>query len=145
MIFFWNTKKTSPSANSPINRVILNASTIPLNDTRSTLPNMSTTLLNWFMPIVFGVITKLDSNYEIIETIEEITFRGIWQPFTAQKLSIKPEGQRAWSWFTVHAEMTLILEIDSVILYKNVKHRVMEKLDFQEYGYVEYHLVKDYE
>lgn len=145
MIFFWNTKKTSPSASSPQNRVILNASTIPLNDNPGTLPNVVAAMASWFVGIVFGVITKTNVDYEIQETIETISFRGVWQPFKPEQLAIKPEGQRSWRWFMVHAEIGLILETDECIIYKGVRYRVMDRLDYQEYGYVQYDIVNDYD
>lgn len=144
MIFFWNTKKTSPSSNSPINRVILNASTIPLNDVPSNMPNVSAALQTWFSAMEFGVITKNTINMVVQETIETISFRGVWQPFTSRQLLIKPEGQRDWPWFMVHSEIALILENDSCIIYKGDRYRVMQKRDYQLNGYVEYDIVADY-
>jgi hypothetical protein len=72
-------------------------------------------------------------------------FQGVIQPFTERQLSLKPEGERAWSWFWLHADPVVTLEIDDVVLFKGVQTRVMAKKDYALYGYVEYHLVQDWQ
>jgi hypothetical protein len=66
------------------------------------------------------------------------------QPFTAQRLSILPEGQRAWRWFTVYALKNLDLAPDDVVKIRGLKYRIMEKTDWHEYGYFKYDAIEDY-
>ena len=106
---------------------------------------MQGALANWMVPMVFIKIVKTVVDFQEVETKTNTNFKGVWQPLTGQKLQIKPEGQRAWKWFTCHAEIGLTLIPDEIITYKSTNYRVMEKMDYSEYGYNEYHLVQDYE
>lgn len=115
-----------------------------------TLPNMHDTLLDYFLPITFVRVTKEDVNFSVKETREEIECMGVVQPMSPQQLSIKPIGQREWKWYTIHAFPNLILNPDDIIKFVNIladneNYRVMAKMDWKSYGYVEYHIVKDYE
>jgi hypothetical protein len=108
------------------------------------LPQVSAGMLNWFQPMDFGLITKTVDNYQNHESVELIHFRGVWQPFTANQMQMKPIGQRSWSWFMLHSDPSLILKNDDVIEYLGIQYRVMENNDYTKYGYFEYHLVEDF-
>lgn len=109
-----------------------------------TIPNVSGALNDWFQKLTFSVVTKAVVNSVVTETLTTTVSKGVWQPFSPQQLLLKPEGQRAWKWFTVHALPSLILSPDDVFVFKTVRYRVMQKLDWKEYGYVEYHIIQDY-
>lgn len=123
---------------------ILNANTIPLNQNSGTVPDVSDAMLDWFQPLTFTSIVKTVVNFQVVETPTNVSFLGVWQPFTARQLLLKPEGQRAWSWFTCHAQPELVLKADEVVTYLGVQYRVKEQTDYRLYGYVEYHLIQDY-
>lgn len=110
-----------------------------------TLPNVQDAMANWFQLLSFYKVQKKVVNFLVEETLEEYTFQGVKQPLSPQKLSLKPEGQRAWIWITIHAYPDLILKPDEIIQFGTTKYRVMEKLNWKEYGYVEYHAVEDYQ
>lgn len=108
------------------------------------LPQMTSTLLNWFQPITFTqVVQRVNENSQIQDTPYDTTFRGVWQPLSPQKLVMKPAGQRAWSWFQLHADPTLILNPNDVVYYLGTQFKVMEKQDYSRYGYIEYHVILD--
>lgn len=111
----------------------------------SSVPNMSTTLLQWFQPMTFTLIAKQNVNFLVEETPTNYSFRGVWQPFSDQQLLIKPEGQRAWSWFMLHSDVTLKLDPDDAVIYNGIRYRVMGKRDYTEYQYLEYHIILDYQ
>lgn len=108
------------------------------------VPNMSGTLAGWMQTLIFNIITKTVKNFEVVETTTDVTFQGVWQPFSARQLALKPEGQRSWSWFMVHSTTDLSLNNDDVIKYRGVQYRVMANNNYVEYGYYEYHVVLDY-
>lgn len=108
------------------------------------LPYVGDTLLEYFQPMVFTTIVKTTVNFQVVETATSVTFRGVWQPFSAQQLNMKPHGQRAWPTFQLHSDTTLTLSPDDVVTYLGTQYRVMGKLDYSKYGYFEYHLVEDY-
>lgn len=124
---------------------INNASNIPLNQNSGTLPDMSSALVNWYQPMIFGVITKTFSDFQLIETIVQTQFMGIWQPLKGRQLSMKPEGQRQWSSWQLHADLALNLKIDDVIIYLTKQYRVIAKKDYSLYQFQEYELCEDWE
>lgn len=123
---------------------ILNAKDIPLNQNAGTMPDVSGALFDWFQPMTFGVVVKTTQNFQVIETKTDVSFMGVWQPLTDRQLALKPEGQRSWKWFMLHAQPTLVLDTDSVVTYLGVQYRVMSQKDYKLDGYIEYHLVNDY-
>ena len=123
--------------------MIANAKDIGLN--YSGLPQVGEVLPGWFQPLVFDIITKSLVNYEVEEVIIHINTQGVRQPMSAQQLSIKPEGQRAWKWQTIHCLPNVPLKVDDIVVFGNQKYRVKEKWDWSEYGYQEAHICQAYE
>lgn len=123
---------------------IKNASSVPLSANPGTLPDVQAAMLDWFQKLTFTMIVKTTVNFAVVETPTAFDFWGVRQPFSPQQLRMKPEGERKWKWQTIHAYPDLILEIDDVITFAGENYRVDQKLDWQEYGYVEYHIVQDF-
>ena len=125
--------------------MIINGKDTPLESSFSTLPNVSDVLPDWFQSITFQVVTKDLEDYEVVETLTTITTQGVRQPMNAQRIAIKPEGQRAWKWETIHCLPDVKLNIDDIIILDGVKYRVMHKWNWAEYGYLEYEICQAYE
>lgn len=123
--------------------MIVNAKDKGLN--YSGLPQMGDVLPSWFQTLTFTLVTKSLVDYEVQEVLATITTQGVRQPMTAQDLQIKPEGQRAWKWETLHCLPNVKLKIDDIVIFDNVKYRVKERWDWSEYGYLEYHICQAYE
>lgn len=124
---------------------IVCASRIPLNVAPGgTVPDVSGAMQDYFQPMTFETVGKVVNGFQVIETGTSISFQGIIQPFSPRQLLLKPEGQRAWSWYFVHALTGLDLSVDDVMLFHSKQYRVMAKKDETLYGYLEYHLVTDY-
>lgn len=124
--------------------MIINGNTKRIGS-NSNLPQMGEVLLSWFQDMTFDLVTKIINNYDLAETITTIVTKGVRQPFTDQQLNIKPEGQRAWKWETLHCLPDIKLEPDDIVVFNEVRYRVMQKLDYSEYGYLEYHIIQDYQ
>lgn len=127
-----------------MNGPISNASDLKLYQHAGDVPDMSDAITNYFQPMIFTQLVKQVVNFQNVEVPTNTPFMGVIQPFTVQQLKMKDIGQRAWSWFTVHSSPALILAPDEVIQYQGVQYRVMEKLDYKLYGYLEYHIILDY-
>lgn len=125
--------------------MIINGKDTPLENSFSTLPNVSDVLPDWFQSMTFQVVTKDLEDYEVVETLTTITTQGVRQPMNAQRIAIKPEGQRAWKWETIHCLPDVKLNIDDIIIFDGVKYRVMHKWNWAEYGYLEYEICQAYE
>ncbi len=123
---------------------IVNGANTPLNQTRGTVPDVSGALKDYFQLMVFKPLVKTVSGFQAVETAMPVSFWGTIQPFSARQLMLKPEGQRAWSWWLVHAEPGVVLEVDDVVSYLSKQYRVMARNDQSLYGYLEFHLVQDY-
>lgn len=125
--------------------MIKNACDTPLNSGAvPTLPQVGGALKGMFQPLTFGVITKTVVNHRVVETTVNVSAQGNIQPFTPRQLLIKPEGQRAWTWFTLYADPSLVLEVDSVVTYLGTATRVESRRDWSQHGFVEYELCQDY-
>lgn len=123
---------------------IANAKDTPLFKRTGTVPDVSGALQDYFQPMVFTMVTKSTVGFQVLEVGSSLNFQGILQPFTERQLFLKPEGQRAWTWFLLHADPTLTLQVDDVVNYLGTQTRIMARKDFALYGYVEYHLVQDW-
>ena len=124
--------------------MIKNAANIPLNFKEGTVPDVSGAMLDWFQPMTFTLVTKKTTAFQVVETPRPINFMGVIQPLTERQLLLKPEGQRAWTWFLLHSDTSLVLQVDDVVLYQGVQTRVMGRKNYVLYGYQEYSLVQDW-
>lgn len=111
----------------------------------SGLPQVGEVLPSWFQPLTFDIITKSLVDYEVQEVIVPVSTQGVRQPMTAQQIAIKPEGQRAWRWETLHCLPNVPLRIDDIVVFGEKRYRVMQKWDWSEYGYYEFHICEAYE
>lgn len=109
----------------------------------NTLPDVSGALFNLFHTVQFIRVIKNIVNYQVTETYAPSYFHGVVQPFTPQQLAIRPEGQRDWRWFMIHALPGLKLSPDDVIYIDDLRYRVMALNDYAKYGYVEYQVIQD--
>lgn len=125
--------------------MIINGKDTPLANSFNTLPNVSEVLPDWFQKMTFDVVTKTIVNYEVVEVLTTISTEGVRQPMSAQSISIKPEGQRAWKWETLHCLPNVKLNIDDIVIFNGVKYRVMNQWNWDEYGYLEYEICQAYE
>lgn len=108
------------------------------------LPNMSQTIICWFLPIDFGVVTRVKVGVDWKETIETRSTMGVVQALKMKDLMIYPEGERAWTWKEVHCLPDFQLDPNEYVLYDGVRYKVKSKKYYKEYGFVYYHLLQDY-
>ncbi len=123
---------------------IKNASDTLLTENSGTLPQMGDVLSTYYQPMTFGIVTKEVVNSLVVETVEEVSFQGVWQPFHETQLQMMPRGQRDWSWWMLHSTTNLVLEGDMVIRYLGQQYRVMKVWPYELYGYRHYDLIEDF-
>lgn len=123
---------------------IINASERHINIINGAVPNVSGALRSYYQQMTFVPVRKTVSGFQLIENALPIDLIGVMQPFTPRQLILKPEGQRAWTWWTLHAEPGVILQADSCVEYLGKQYRVMSRSDFTLYGYILYELIEDY-
>lgn len=123
---------------------IKNGADTPLNAQAGTVPDVGGALLDWFQPMVFTRVTKETVGFQLVETAVDTNFRGVIQPLSARALMLKPEGQRSWTWLSLHSDPSLQLNTDEVVTYRGVQTRVMARKDYSLYGYLYYEIVQDF-
>lgn len=123
---------------------IANGANSPLFAKNGSVPDVSGAMQDYYQQITFEPIVKTVVGFQNVETTTPISFRGTWQPFTERQLLMKPEGQRAWTWFWMHSDPVLTLQVDDIGVWNGKPTRVMARKDYGLYGYVEYHLVQDW-
>ncbi|MDR3244657.1 MAG: hypothetical protein LBT79_07915 [Elusimicrobiota bacterium] len=124
--------------------MINNAKDKLVNQSGAGLPQVGDILSGWFQSLEFEKVVKSIENYEVKETRTLIITKGVRQPLSPQAIYLKPEGQRAWIWQTIHCLPNIVLKNDDIIIFDEIRYRVMARLNWQEYGYVEYHICEDY-
>lgn len=123
---------------------IANAKNLPLFAKNGSTPDVSGALQDYYQDLTFTLLTKTVQGFQVVESANPIEFRGTIQPYSARQLMMKPEGQRAWTWYYMHSDPVVTLQVDDVVLWNGKQTRVMSRKDFGLYGYCEYSLVQDW-
>ena len=112
----------------------------------SGMPQMNMTLTGWQVPLVLEKVTQNIVDGLAVFDTQKINFQGVWQPLRDEELQFKPEGQRSWEWIWIHAVAgTLNLETADKVIFNQKRYKVMSVKDYSLNGFIEYHLVRDYE
>lgn len=110
------------------------------------MPNMANTLSGWESPLTLIKITQNVVEGDVIQTETPINFMGVWQPLRDEQLQFKPEGQRSWSWYWIHAKSgTLNLQTQDKIKFQGKRYKVMSVKDYSLDGFIEYEVILDYQ
>lgn len=125
--------------------MIINGNKQKITNTNAALPNMSNTILNWFLNITFEIVHKELDGADWVEGEKEfIKTKGVVQPPRDEDLKIFPEGTWAWEWLLIHCLPDIDLEVHQYIIYDGKKYKVMYKKDFKKYGYIRYTILEAY-
>lgn len=126
--------------------MIQNANNRLLNNTNSALPNMTNTIMNWFLNITFERVERVLDGADWVETVTgTIETKGVVQPPRDEDLKIYPEGTWSWQWLMVHCLPNVQLKTNDYIKYDGVVYKVMGKKDWTKYGYVRYMLAEAFQ
>lgn len=101
-------------------------------------PSMRDVLRGWSAQIIMRIQVRQAVDYEAdaVDAVEQ-DFTAVLYPLSAQKLQFKPEGMRAWSWFTMMT--TTELRIGDVIVNEQGKEfRVKNLMPWRASGFYEY-------
>lgn len=125
--------------NFPRNRTISSVA-------KSGMPQMRNTLNGWEVPLVLIKITQNVVEGELVVSQQTFKFMGVWQPFSMQQLALLPEGQRSWSHYWLHVKSgELDLQTADKFIFENHRYKVIELKDYHLNGFIEYHVILDYE
>lgn len=113
---------------------------------KSGMPQMGSTLNGWEVPLVLIKITQNVVEGELVASQQTFNFMGVWQPFSMQQLALLPEGQRSWSHYWLHIKSgELDLQTADKFIFENHRYKVIELKDYHLNGFIEYHVILDYE
>ncbi len=109
-------------------------------------PQMGEVLDGWEFPLTLIKIKQNVVEGDVVTQEEKIDFLGVWQPLKDEQLQFKPEGQRSWSWYWIHAKAgTLNLQTGDKIIFQNKRFKVMNVKDYSLNGYIEYQIIEDFQ
>lgn len=112
----------------------------------SGMPQMAMTLTGWEVPLTLVKVIQDIVDGDAVFTEQEINFLGCFQPLKDEELQFKPEGQRSWSWYWIHAKAgTLNLQTADKIIFNNKRYKVMSVKDYSLNGFIEYQIIRDFE
>jgi len=111
----------------------------------SGMPQMLAAFSGWMQPITLDKATQTNTNGLISTAYTSVLFVGTIQPLSPKQIVLKPEGQRAWTWLQIHCRLPGVLETNDVIVWQGRNYKVMARLDYALNGFLEYHLVTDYQ
>ena len=107
------------------------------------MPNLGSAMWGLSDPLTYIAVSKTMEDMEITQKSKSstpIAFTGLLVPIPQQKLIVKPEGQRAWKWWTLYSSQQL--EIDWLVVDRTgTKLRVMNRASWQA-GFYNYELVE---
>lgn len=113
---------------------------------KSGMPQMDTTLTGWEVPLTLIKLTQSIYEGDLVTSQTTYKFQGVWQPFSMQQLALLPEGQRSWSHYWLHVKSSqLDLKTADKFIFENHRYKVVELKDYHLNGFIEYHVVLDYE
>ena len=105
------------------------------------LPDMSDAFDGWDDPMTFKRIEKTVVNHQAVNrVVDDSPFNGVLQPIPPRKLMARPEGERAWRWWTLWTPQ--VLSIGTTIMGPdNHKYRVVSASDYG--GHTEYEITDE--
>lgn len=116
-----------------------------VSDMATALPSVANTIRGWFRPLVLIIINSSVADLKVRRGRKKLNCQGVIQPFTAQRLKLKPEGERRWKWKLLFTGTEVDLNDGDDFTIRDVPYRVMGKLDWSDYGCNVYELVEDYD
>lgn len=110
------------------------------------MPQMQTTIFGLEETIQFQIVKKTIRGIDVAETPKTPVqipqwFEGSLQPLHPRELLVKPEGERAWKWWTLFSDMDL--EKDWTVTDQHgISYRVMASSDWRNAGFKQYQLIE---
>lgn len=117
-----------------------------LKELNNNLPNMSSTIRRWFLPISFDIVTRTlnGADWEVTST-QTINTKGVVRPPSDTDLKLLPDGTWSWQWLQAHCLPNVLLENNQFVSYDSVVYKVMAKKNYTPYGYIRYTILEAYQ
>jgi hypothetical protein len=88
---------------------------------------------------------------DVKESRTSIMVPGLLTPMDADKINMKPEGQRDWHWWEfISFDVNNVFDHNDIVLFRGAyqqdkPHRIMSRRLFMAQGFVQYEVVEDFE
>lgn len=120
-----------------------NANSRDLKHSPSQLPDVSGAVMRNMQYMIFEKMQRsmVDGRMQSIP-IKFQTMASL-QPLSPKQLKLKPEGNRAWSWYMIHSLTDLELKVNDRFSFNGKKFKAMGKESWNQYGYFYYECIED--
>ena len=116
-----------------------------LNESSGTLPNLRSVLNGYFQKMILIKSSNEIVNFRTVKSTKFITFMGVIQPFSDEQLKIEAEGQRDWKWYMLHVDPNEDIDLNDRIEYLSTTYKVMQRRAVNQYGYLEFKLIEEFQ
>lgn len=125
--------------------MIQNGKNLKLNNINSNLPNMSNTIIGWFLDITLEKAERqlVGADWQLV-TVGKINTKGVIQPPSSEDLKILPLGTWSWKWQMIHCLPNINLDVNDFIKYDGIDYKVMNKTNYEKYGYIKLIILEAY-
>ena len=122
---------------------ILNANKKNLSQTTSQVPDVSGAIQRNLQPLTFVRMQKriIDGFVKSIPVTEK--YLASIQPLKPKDLVIKPQGERAWSWYMIHSLVNLELKLGDQFESGGAKYKIMGRSNYSQFGYFYQECIED--
>jgi hypothetical protein len=96
---------------------------------------------------IVWITSNININGLSVETRQNVLIKGNIQNYKGQEIELLREGQRAWIWKQLQCSNLnkYVFNINDRLIYQNIEYKVMQKRDYNEYGYIKYILCQNYQ
>jgi isopentenyl diphosphate isomerase/L-lactate dehydrogenase-like FMN-dependent dehydrogenase len=102
-------------------------------------PDMGDAFSEWGDTQTVRVVTKTMQDHDVVEVKNQIEIDMLLAPMRAQQVERKPEGQRAWRWWTGYSDHRLAID-DHVIDDEGTVFNVDAVNNYKIAGFYSYEL-----
>ena len=126
-----------------MNAPIASAASRPLFPA-TTQPNMGSAIAGFTQVCPVQILRTVLVAGEAVKQAHTVTAATSIQPLSAQRIAMKPEGERAWKWWMIHTFTDLYAKVGDILEITGVGYRLMACTDYSAAGYRMFEAVEDY-
>ena len=110
----------------------------------TTQPNMGSAIAGFTQVNDVQILRTVLVAGEAVKQGYTVTAATSIQPLSAQRIAMKPEGERAWKWWMIHTFTDLYAKVGDILEITGVGYRLMACTDYSAAGYRIFEAVEDY-
>lgn len=123
--------------------MLLNANKKKVSELNSGLPDVISAIQTLLQDTTAVYVQKQQIDGYTQEVPISIKTKACIQP-ASQDLTILPEGQRKWKYLDMWCLPNLNLELDDIFWVRHQGYRILSKIDWKQYGFINYKIIEDY-